>query len=191
MESRHPQTHRSPFVVAAALLALFVPAGAVSAQVTSSFARADGGGPRVDVARAVALEAQASELCVCFDNCLQIARLFEEAASLRPEGDPQRALDHELAGRMYHHLGKLRQAQELTVAAAEAYLAMGDVVNAAHQFINAATVAQERKRHEEAAKLVQRAECLTRSPLLTRAEAELIRERIQPTGRILVVRRTP
>ncbi len=100
-------------------------------------------------------------------------------------------MDHELAGMAYHHLGKLRQAQEHTVAAAEAFLAVGDVVNAAHKFINAATVAQERERHEESQRLVHRAECLAKSPLLTLAEADQIRERIQPTGRMVVVGRAP
>jgi tetratricopeptide (TPR) repeat protein len=177
--------------MAIAFLALAAPAGPVFAQTTASFTRADGGGPPVDVARAVALEAQADELCTCLTNCLKIARLYEEAASLRPQGDPQKAVDHELAGMAYHHLGKLRQAQEHTIAAAEAFLAVGDVVNAAHKFINAATVAQERKRHEEAQKLVQRAECLAKSPLLTLAEADRILSRIQPTGRMVVVRRAP
>jgi hypothetical protein len=81
------------------------------------------------------------------------------------------------------------EAQRNATAAAEAFLMIGDVLNAAHQFIDAATVAQERKRHEEALRFVQRAECLSQSPLLSLAQAELIRGRIQPTGRVLLVRR--
>jgi hypothetical protein len=191
METPHPHPPPGLVLMAIAFLALAAPAGPVSAQATASFTRVDGKGPPVDVARAAALEAQADELSTSLTNCLKTAWLYEKAAALRPLGDPQRAVNHEVAGMAYHHLGKLRQAQEHTIAAAEAFLAVGDVVNAAHRFINAATVAQERKRHKEAHRLVHRAECLATSPLLTLAEADRILSRIQPTGRIVVVGRAP
>jgi tetratricopeptide (TPR) repeat protein len=175
--------------VAAALSVVFALANDGAAQVSPRAAGTSQDGSTVPIAQAMTLEAQANELCSCRTNCLRIARLYEEEASLRSEDDPQRAVDYQLAAVAYHHEGKLREAQRNATAAADAFLMIGDVLNAAHQFIDAATVAQERKRHEEALRFVQRAECLSQSPLLSLAQAELIRGRIQPTGRVLLVKR--
>jgi hypothetical protein len=179
--------------MAVALAALLVLAGTGAAQSPAVSTSNHRNGPTPDIGRAAELEMRAETLsaqCTLKKSELaRIARLWEEAATLRADDDPRRAHDHEQAAAVYSHAGKLDAALRNETAAAELHLMNGRVVEAAHHFITAATVAQRAGKLEAMAQLVHRAEMLCNCPMMDPFAAEQIHQRIAYTGRVLVVRR--
>jgi hypothetical protein len=193
MKTRRIHPGRSGKLAAASLAALLVLAGTVAAQTPATLSWNHNSGPTPDVGRAAELELRAEALCSQFTGkksvLVRIARLFEEAATLRADDDPRRAADHDRAAAMYVHAGKLDAALRNETAAAELHLMNGRVVEAAHRFITAATVAQRAGKHDVVAQLAHRAEMLCNCPMMDPFAAQQIHQRIAHSGRVLVVRR--
>jgi hypothetical protein len=70
-------------------------------------------------------------------------------------------------------------------AAAERALAMGDVVRAAHAYVDAAFIAQEQGSSSQVTRLAQKAVLLTKSPLLRAEETAAIVNRIQSSAQLV------
>lgn len=192
MKTRRIHLSNGCGLVAAALAAFLALAGTAAAQAPALMTINNHNGPAPDVVRAQGLEAQAVALCSEFEGkgtALRIARLYEEAASLRAEDDPKRVDDLYLAAAMYKHAGKLDAALRDVTAAAELALMNGRVVDAAHMFVTAATVAQEARKPETVVQLAHRAEMLCNCPMMDPGTAAGIHQRIAHSGRVLVVRR--
>jgi hypothetical protein len=176
-------------IAAAAVAAFLGLAAAANAQTTGS----QGNGSTADavnISRAEALEAQAAALFSTFPfQFPRIARLFEKAAHLRAEDDPLRVHDLLFAGKMYHHGRRLGESRHNLTLAAETAMRYGELVTAAHAFLDAAFVALEQKDVETANRLAKRAECLSRSPLIAAGDVSSIRRRLGAAeGPMYVVR---
>jgi hypothetical protein len=193
MKTRPIHPRRGGALAAAAVAALLVLAGTGAAQTPAAVSSNHNYGPAPDVGRAAELELRAEALCSQFTGqnsvLVRIARLYEEAAALRADDDPRRANDHEQAAAMYSYAGKLDAALRNETAAAELYLMNGGVVEAAHRFITAATLAQRAGKHDVVAQLAHRAEMLCNCPMMDPFAAQQIHRRIAHSGRVLVVRR--
>jgi hypothetical protein len=133
---------------------------------------------RVDDGEADRLQRRAEALHDQPGRWTEVGDLYTRAASLRTPGDA-RAIDAWLtASRVYHHAGRAADAVRVLRLAAEAALATGDVVRAAHSFTDEAWVLARMNRKAEAAEVLKRAELLTRSPLLRESEQRELRRRI-------------
>jgi len=193
MKTRRIHPGRGGALAAASLAALLVLAGTGAAQNPAAISSNHNSGPTPDVGRAAEMEMRAETLSSQYtgkkSELARIARLYEEAATLRTDDDPRRAHDHEQAAAVYSHAGKLNAALRNETAAAELHLMNGRVVEAAHHFITAATVAQRAGKYEAMAQLVHRAEMLCNCPMMDSFAAERIHQRIAHSGSVLVVRR--
>jgi hypothetical protein len=167
---------RAGRVGAAALAILLGVATAANAQTNGS------NGKTINIPRAEALEAQAMAL-FSSTSFGKIGRLYDQAARLRPDDDPKRVHDLRSSGHMYQRAHKLSASLRNLTQAAETALQYGDLVTAAHVFVDAAWVAREQKDMEAANRLVQKAECLSRSPLISLADARGIRTRLGKADR--------
>lgn len=133
-------------------------------------------GPDPD--RAEQLRDQAESLFSEPKQWKKAVRLLEQSAELRDASDPEAYDCLMYAGRIRAALGDLRGArQNLETAAAHA-LARGEVVDAANALIDAAHAAVGLKDAAGAQALVDRAELLTQSPLLSVEQRTLLEARL-------------
>jgi hypothetical protein len=130
------------------------------------------------VAMATDLENKAKALYPAPKRYREAARLLVEAAALRDAGDPQRIDNLRQAGRLFHYAGVSERARSVMEQAADAALAAGDVKTAAAAYLDAAFLAQDVKRIEDARRMIEKARLLTNSPLLSAEEKSVILERI-------------
>jgi ATP/maltotriose-dependent transcriptional regulator MalT len=149
-------------------------AAPVDAQTSARFASVE-----TNVARAAELEAQATAMYHSPRDYKRAAKLHEEAAELRPAGDRIRVDDLRQAARLYHYTGSTLKARELMVQAAEDAHAAGDVVAAAESYLDAAFLYFEAGMPNEVTKLVEKAELLSKSPLISSSDRKMILSRIQ------------
>jgi hypothetical protein len=175
-------------IAAAALAALLGLAAAADAQMTGS--NGSNNGDAANISRAEALEAQANALLSTFPfQFPRIAQLYEKAAHLRPEHDPIRVRNLLFSGKAYHHARRLEASRRNLTLAAETAVRYGELVTAAHAFLDAAFVAVEQKDMAEASRLATRAACLSRSSLIAVGDASNIRRRLgTPSWPAYVVR---
>ncbi len=110
------------------------------------------------------------------------AGLLRQAAHLRLPGDLGSVESLRVAGRIYHHLEDGKRARSAFLEAAELAVTYGDVEGAAHAYLDAASVAAERGEDLQVHELARKAALLSGSPLLTAAEREAIRSRIDRGG---------
>ena len=116
---------------------------------------------------------------------LEAARLHVESAEARPASDAQAVASLRTAAR---HIGDLDpdRAVRLLVRAAERAVAMGDVESAAHAYIDAAIALKESRSEyteEDGARINawhEKADLLSRSPLLTVSQRERLSDRLFP-----------
>jgi tetratricopeptide (TPR) repeat protein len=162
---------RAGRIGAAALAILLGVATAANAQTNGS------NGNTTNIPRAEALEAQAVALYPGLNHA-RVAKLYEQAARLRPDDDPRRVYDLRFAGHMYQRVHKLSASRRNLTLAAETALQYGDLVTAAHAFVDAAWVALEQQDIQAAIRLVQKAECLSHSPLISLVDARALRARL-------------
>ena len=135
------------------------------------------------VARADRLEAEAAALPSELAQFPKAARLYEEAAAARPFGETRTAQSLRTAAFYRYHSGNSAASVRLLERAAENALAAGDVVAAANSYIDAALVADEMRATDRSVDLAQRAERLSRSPLLDATQRGALRTRIaNPTA---------
>jgi hypothetical protein len=129
-------------------------------------------------AEAVELERKAAQLYSEPLRYLEAARLHMRAAELREHGDPMQVQNLSMAGRLFYYTGRKAEAFRAIEAAADAAIAVGDVLNAAHLFVDASHLAHEINRREDALRLRDRARLLTKSPLLAESDRNGVATRI-------------
>jgi hypothetical protein len=125
------------------------------------------------------LETRAKSLFSSPKRYDEAAKLLLRAAETRSVGDPMRVQDVILASRLTFYRGDETKARALMVRAAEEAAATGDVITAAHAYMDAAFIAREAKETEGIGDLVRKAEMLAHSPLIGQADREGILVRIR------------
>ena len=140
---------------------------------TSAPARPD------DITRALELEARAWAMRDLMDRYPNAARLYREAADLRPDHDPQKVENLRQASRMSYYSNRPAQASRDAEAAARAALRRGDVVTAADAYVDAAWLAARAGKAARFEHLVEEATLLAGSPLLAEVQREQLLRRLE------------
>ncbi len=110
----------------------------------------------------------------------EAAQLYRDAARLREPGDPLALRDRVWAGRLSYYVGNERQAYRDLLEAADLALETGDVIVAAHTYLDAGWVAHRMGWDADAHELADRARRLSLSPLLASAEKSRVLGRLAP-----------
>lgn len=110
------------------------------------------------------------------------ARLYEQSAGLRTDGDHLGATSYELAGRAYFFNDKPGRASRMWEEAGNRALIVGDVIGAARNYLHAAVAADEKGTRARAADLGWKAYRLTESDLISSQERDLIRSHLEIVG---------
>lgn len=173
------RNHAGSPTILGALTTTFVLAFAASA-VAAPTAPDPGCEPDWDeVATADQLHAEAVALLPKAGEAARTARLLERAAELRPACDVTATKELTWAARAYHSLGRTEKARTTMLRAAERAVWTGDVVAAAHAYLDAAALAIELAERDAAVAAVGRAEVLSASPLLSDGQRRQILRRIE------------
>jgi len=106
-------------------------------------------------------------------------KLFLKAAETRDVGDPIRVQDIIMASRLAYYREDLGRSLSLMQRAADEAAATGDVLTAAHSYMDAAFLAKEAGTVEVVVNLVRKAEMLAWSPLISALDKEGILARIR------------
>jgi len=106
------------------------------------------------------------------------ARLRELAADLRAAEDPAGVVSLYWAARDRYYSGDPRAARTLMVQTAERALAMGDVLNAATAFTEAAYISADIKDGVRMRALAEKARLLSASPMLSEDQRYQLRTRL-------------
>jgi hypothetical protein len=159
---------------------LMIAAGLVAvmnaAPATAQTALAMAGDP---IEKAVDLERKAQELYGQPTRYVQAARLHVRASQLRSAADPMRVRNLSMAARLYYYAGMKSEALSTMQSAADAALAVGDLLTAANHLVDASHLAVETGNREEAVNLTDRAKLLTASPLLDATQRAQIETRLK------------
>ncbi|HSJ31252.1 MAG TPA: hypothetical protein VK933_07445 [Longimicrobiales bacterium] len=131
-----------------------------------------------DPERAAQLHAQAEALFSQPKQWKKAVRLLEQSAELRGAEDPEAYDCLVYAGRIRAAIGDFRAARSNMLKAADHAMARGAVIDAANALIDAAHAAVELKDARDARDLVERAELLTASPLLSMEQRARLRARL-------------
>jgi hypothetical protein len=165
-----------------AILAFFLPAiGAAQIQAQDAFVSLD---VPARPAAAEEMEQRASDALAAGRGWQRAAGLYRRAAELRGWGDLKSADNLRLAGYLQFYDARTKAAVASLIEAGETFLALGDVESAAETFIDAAWVAQQAEMGREAKELSERAELLTRSPLLEASDRLALVRRLGMAGGI-------
>lgn len=139
---------------------------------------------------AMELELEALKLHGDRDQYARAASLYLEAAGLRAPSDPMVVHDYRMAARLFYYDDDGEGARTTMEAAGDAALRMGDVVEAAQAFLDAAWLAMHRNNVAEVERLAERAELLMSSPIVPEEQKAAVLNRIERrTGGFLNVRR--
>jgi hypothetical protein len=160
-----------------AAVVLILSAGAVSAQ--SAHVKL----PSVAVPpneQADKLKREAMKFYEQVSTLRRAATMHEREAALRVEADPLKIEALDLAARLYSYSGDHERGTALMEKAARSALLRGDVMRAAHSYLDAAFMALKLKNGERAANLIHEADLLALSPLLSVADKDAIVRRINP-----------
>jgi len=149
-----------------------VPALAAASQVAQSGPVLKRGTDPID------LETRARAMFTNPKRYAEAARLYQRAADQRAPGDRVRVEDLTMAARLTFYDGDAAKARILMERAADEALAAGDVINAAHAYVDAAFLAQDARESERVADLLGRARMLAGSPLLAQQERDSILARV-------------
>ncbi len=178
-------------VVPAALLALGISAADGEAATSAPFTPHLQGGSALlttasfpalatpDTGEAERIEAQADALKDRVDRRARAARLYRQAADLRPADDPQRVTNLRHASRMNYYAGRTAAAIRDAHDASQAALRQGDLMEAAHAYLDAAWLAAGEGQGERAEAWIEEARLLASSPLLAVAQQEEILGRMR------------
>lgn len=134
-----------------------------------------------DLERARALEAEARGLSDQMKRRARAARLYRQAADLRPAHDPKKVENLRHASRMNFYAGRTDAAIRDAHDASQVALRQGDLVEAAHAYLDAAWLAAREGQAERAEQWVEEARLLSTSPLLAQGQQEEIRTRMRDT----------
>lgn len=107
------------------------------------------------------------------------ARLYKDAAKLKPRDDPGAVDDMMLAANLLFVANRPLEARRTLEDAGERALAAGDVERGARAFIEAAFIADKQGNKAETTRLGHRAELLSVSPQLTPAQRQEIARRLR------------
>lgn len=129
--------------------------------------------------KAAELERKAEELYSQPSRYAQAARLLVRAAELRTPDDPAHVSNLSMASRLFFYAGEKMQAFALMERAADAALSAGDVLTAAHGFVDASHLAAQNGRGNDVVRLVERARLLTSSPLLAERDRSDVKSRLK------------
>jgi hypothetical protein len=111
----------------------------------------------------------------------EAAELLCREADLRSGDDPDGVEAQLLCGKLYYYAGELTQSRDALEDAARRALANGDVVQAAHAFVDASLIAEMQGKSRAVGDLAGKARMLAGSPLLTSGQRLAIEERIAGT----------
>lgn len=134
-------------------------------------------GHRIDIERAVRLEAEAKSLFDQPDKYGKAVRKLREAARLRPAEDRRAITSLFLAGVLAYHAEDFDAARAAMLERAERALSIGEVGVAADALINAAFAAKELN-DAAAYDYIDRARLLANSTLLAARDRAIINKRI-------------
>ncbi|NNF29540.1 MAG: hypothetical protein HKO53_11095 [Gemmatimonadetes bacterium] len=129
-----------------------------------------------------ALEQQAEAYLDEMDRWGRAADLYRQAAELRDPADPVAVSNLKTAARLEFYNGSERQALRDLQYAGQRALAIGDVVSAANAFVDAAWVAGSDGQGQEARAMIERAQLLVLSPLISTEDRTEIQRRLPVTG---------
>jgi Tfp pilus assembly protein PilF len=158
------------FMTAAAAAAAIAAAPAQAAEESSVL------GPQPD--RAEQLREEAAQLYSQPRQWRRAARMLEQSAALRDASDAGAYSCLVMAGRLYAALGDNAAARQRFEDAASQALARGDVLNAAHAYVDAAHASARERQPDAAQSFMDRAALLTGSPLMTAQQVDQIARRI-------------
>lgn len=159
--------------------AAIVAAGVLAASpMAATASQMEYGGPSDRNDNPTVLEAKARALFSSPARYDEAVRLFVEAADEREIGDPQRVKNLTMASRLTYYAGDTSDALELMQRAANEAMSTGDVLAAAHGYMDSAFLAHEVGQTGVAAALIKKAERLSLSPLIARRDREQILARI-------------
>ena len=111
----------------------------------------------------------------------EAAELLCREADLRPSEDPRGIEAELLCGKLYYYAGELSLSRRALEDGAERALAVGDVIRAAHAYMDASLIAERQGRSRKVVVLAGQARMLARSPLLTPGQRFAIEGRIGDT----------
>ena len=114
----------------------------------------------------------------------KIAHLHERSAELREVTDPKVFECTRTAALLRYYAGDRRRGADGLERAATLAADRGDVLNAANAFVDAAIVARELRQPSRMAALVERAELLASSPLLSDNQRLMLRDRLGRGGEV-------
>ena len=152
-------------------LAVLVAASAatgLSAQTTTN---------EIDTDQAVRLESKAHGYLATLGGWDRAASLLRRAAEFRSPADPAAVEDLLLSARLSFYEGDERRAVRDFESAGKLALDRGDVIVAANAFTDAAWVAGNQGRGNQAQKLLSKAQLLATSPLIQEDERNHLRTR--------------
>ena len=128
------------------------------------------------------LALRAESLSTQITQFKKAAELFERSAEVRAPGDARAVTCLRSAATLRYNSGNKRKGLGLMEKAADRAIRLGDVVIAAHSYIDAAVIASELRQGERALDLSQRAALLVKSPLLSDAQRSALLERMSGWG---------
>lgn len=130
------------------------------------------------LARAMEFEARAAALVESGGNLARAAGLYRRAAELRPDSDPEKVMNLIQAARLNHHAGRNDRGAADAAEAARVAHRQGDLVRAAHAYLDAAIMRAHSGDAEGAHRMMEEAILLSEAPLLPEAERTRIRNRV-------------
>jgi hypothetical protein len=151
---------------------------------------------RVTESRVKAEKLDSQALSYEVNDWLQLkkaARLREEAAELRAAEDPNGVVSLYWAARDSYYGGDPRAARVLMERTADRAIAIGDVLNAATAYTEAAYISADLNDAEHVRAFAAKARLLSNSPMLTEDQRDALRTRLAssaaPIGVVAVVKR--
>ncbi|MFW6206603.1 MAG: hypothetical protein ACOC5J_01580 [Gemmatimonadota bacterium] len=136
-------------------------------------------GPDVERARTLEAEAHAELAREDVTRWKSAADLFREAASYREDADAEKVDDLRMAARLAFYARREQQATDDAEAAARLALRRGDLLTAAHGYLDAAWMAAEANQPNRSRELIGEARLLAQSPLLAQSVRSDLLGRIQ------------
>jgi hypothetical protein len=125
-----------------------------------------------------ALEAQARSLHDQPKQYRRAAELYLQASELRAPAEPQHVNDRKMAAQLFYYAGNVTRARGVMEQAAEGALAAGDVVHAAHLYLDASIMSRDDGAASDANRLANKADLLMKSPLVSATDKREVLNRI-------------
>lgn len=135
-----------------------------------------------DAAKAAELRARAVDLTRDVSQWDKVIELYADAAHAAPLEDPERVHDLAVAGHLSAALRRMSDAEAYLEEAASTALAFGDLSKAGDLLVSAAFAAGSRGAVQSARALLDRADLIAHSPLLSPEECDCLQRRVALYG---------